>query len=344
VRVLVASTFVPFREGRSEVVARDLVNALRARGHDVDAVAIPTSPRWDALLEQTLAMRMLDVAGTSDALVAIRSPSHALRHHNKRLWFTGHHRTGYGLWGTPRWDFPAGPVGAAVRDAVTRADDLYLGEASRVFASTVDAAERLRRFSGIDAGLLRAPLGHPESFHWEVPEDYVVLPGRIIARARPALAVEAAAHLTSDARVVIAGAPDHPDVVATLEAMIARYGLERRVSLMPRRIGDAEKAELIARSLAVLCTERDAGYGHVALEAAHARKAVIACSDSGAPVELVDDARSGLVVAPEPLELARAIDSLRADPSWATALGARATEMLAERQLSWDRVVDELLS
>ena len=344
-KVVVASTFVPFVEGGAQMIMRDLVRELEVRGHEVDTVELPTSSRWDLVLEQMLALRLLEVSRGSDAMIAIRPPSYVLRHANKRLWFIHHLRSAYDLWGTPWQDFPEGPEGLAVRDAIRRYDTLCLGEAQRVFTNSLTVADRLREFNGIDAAVLYPPLGRPDSFYWEPPEDYVFYPSRITSHKRQWLAVEAAVHVASDVRVVIAGAPDSPGDLATLTEVIREHDLEGRVTLIPRWISEDEKAELIARSLGVLYLpyEEDS-YGYVSLEAAHARKPVVTCSDSGGVLELVRDGENGLVVAPEPRALAGAFDRLRADPVWASALGERGAEALGEQGISWDRVIDALLS
>jgi glycosyltransferase involved in cell wall biosynthesis len=327
------------------MIVRDLVDALRARDHEVDTVDIPTTSRWDAVLEEALAIRLLEVSRGSDVLIAIRPPSYVLRHPNKRLWFIHHHRTAYDLWGTQWQDLPSTPDGVAVRDAIRRYDDLYLREAQKIFTNSQTVADRLRAFNGIEAEVLYPPLGHPERFFWEEPEDYVFYPCRITSHKRQILAAEAASHLASDVRVVIAGAPDHPSELESLALMIRERGLERRVTLLPRWISESEKAELIARSLAVLYVPYDEdSYGYVTLEASHARKAIITCTDSGGALELVTDGENGLVVSPDGPSLAAAIDRLRADPTWATTLGARAHELLAEKDITWDRVVGALLS
>jgi len=343
--VVVASTFVPFIEGGSQMIVTDLVDALRLREHEVDTVAIPTISHWDVLLEEALAMRLLEVGHGSDVLIAIRPPSYVLRHPNKRLWFIHHHRGAYDLWGTQWQDFPPGPDGVAMRDAVHRFDDLYLAESKRIFTNSQTVADRLASFNGVDADVLYPPLGHPERFYWSAPEDYVFYPCRITSHKRQRLAVEAAGHLETDARVVIAGVPEHPGELAALTSLIAERGLERRVTLMPRWISESEKAELTARSLAVLYLPFDEdSYGYVSLEASHARKAIITCSDSGGALELVRDGDNGLVVDPDPVSLAAAIDRLAADPQLATSLGARAHQVLAEKDITWDRVVDSLTS
>jgi glycosyltransferase involved in cell wall biosynthesis len=344
VNVLVATTFVPFLDGGAQILARDLAYALRVRGHDVHEVSIPTTSRWDRLLEETLAMRLLEVGRGSDVLLALRPPSYALRHADKRVWFIHHHRSAYDLWGTQWQDFPSTARGVATRDAVRRVDDLYLAEAQRICAASKTVADRLRRFNGIDADVLYPPLAHAAGLYWEQPEDYVVYPSRITSHKRQALAIDAAAHVATDVRVVIAGAPDHPGTLEALAAMVRERGLEQRVTIIGRWISEAEKAELIARSLAVLYVPYDEDFGYVSLEAAHAGKPIVTCTDSGGAGELVRPGESGLVAAPDGRALAEAIDGLRADPARATALGVRARELLAELHVDWDRVVDRLIS
>jgi hypothetical protein len=66
-------------------------------------------------------------------------------------------------------------------------------------------------------------------------------------------------------------------------------------------------------------TTRD--YGYVTLEAMLSSKPVITCADSGGPLEFVAHDETGLVVPPEPAELARAISALAGQPARADAHG-----------------------
>jgi glycosyltransferase involved in cell wall biosynthesis len=344
VRVLVASTYVPFIEGGGRMIVRDLVSAVRERGHEVDTIEIPFHSAWDTMLEQMLAIRLMDVSEAADVLVAIRTPSYLLRHPNKRLWFIHHHRGAYDLWGTPYQDIPSTPEGLAVRHAVVAADELYLREARQIFTNSQIVADRLREFNDLEGHVLYPPLGEPQRFVPGPAEDFVFYPCRITGHKRQHLAVEAAAHLTTDARVVIAGAADSPEQLRQLNETIASHGLQDRVQLIARWISEEEKAELIARSMGVLYIPfLEDSYGYVTLEAFHAHKPVITCSDSGGTLEIVEDGENGLIVAPEPIALAAAIDRLRSDPQAAVAMGERANETLLAKDISWDRVVTSLL-
>jgi glycosyltransferase involved in cell wall biosynthesis len=145
-------------------------------------------------------------------------------------------------------------------------------------------------------------------------------------------------------RVVIAGVPDDPNQLSVLQEEIARNKLEDRVELIPRWISEKEKAELMARSVGVLYVPfLEDSYGYVTLEAFHAHKPVITCSDSGGPLEIVENGVNGLVVEPNPASVASAMDRLRADPEAAAAMGERAHQALQLRDINWDHVVSSLL-
>jgi len=343
-KVLVASTFVPFIEGGGRMIVRDLVKAVRERGHDVDTIEIPFHSQWDVMLDQMLSLRLLDVSDDADVLVAIRTPSYAINHPNKRLWFIHHHRGAYDLWGTPWQDLPSTPAGLAMREAIRGSDDLYLRESQRIFTNSQVVADRLREFNGLDGTVLYPPLGQPETFFREDAENYVFYPCRITSHKRQYLAIEAAARLSSDMRVVIAGSPDHPDHLAMLTDLVDAEGVGDRVEIIPRWISEQEKAALIARSAGVLYIPFDEdSYGYVTLEAFQAHKPVITCKDSGGTLEIIEDGVNGFVVESEPGSLAHAIDALAALPDRGVAMGDRAFGSLGQKNISWDHVVDSLL-
>jgi glycosyltransferase involved in cell wall biosynthesis len=326
------------------MIVRDLAAAVSERGHEVDTVEIPFLSVWDEMLDQMLAMRLIDVSEDADVLIAIRTPSYALKHPNKRLWFIHHHRGAYDLWGTEWQDIPSTPEGIGVRDAIRGSDDIYLREAKRVFTNSQIVADRLKKFNDLDGTVLYPPLGHPERFYHAPAEDFVFYPCRITSHKRQLLAVEAATHLETDMRVVIAGAPDHPAQLEPLQELIREHELEQRVELIPRWISEEEKAELIARSAGVLYIPFDEdSYGYVSLEAFHSHKPVITCRDSGGTLEIIEDGVNGLIAEPDAKSLAGAIDTLGSNPDQAAAMGERAYEVLQEKGINWDRVVDSLL-
>ncbi len=175
-KVLVATTCVPFVDGGARTIVRDLTRALLDRGHQVDTIEIPFKSAWDEMLEQMLAIRLMDVSDRADVLVAMRTPSYLLRHPNKRVWFIHHHRGAYDLWGTPYQDIPATAEGLAVREAIIAADNLYLREAERIFTNSKIVADRLQKYNALDGQVLYPPLGEPARFQPGPQTDYFFYP------------------------------------------------------------------------------------------------------------------------------------------------------------------------
>jgi glycosyltransferase involved in cell wall biosynthesis len=345
VRVLVASTYVPFVRGGADLIVEDLTGALRERGHEVDTIRIPFHSDWKEMLEQMMAIRLMDVSSAADTLIAIRTPSYLLRHPNKRVWFIHHHRGAYDLWGTPYQDIPSTPEGLGVRQLIIDADNLYLKEAQRIYTNSVVVQSRLKSFNDIDSEVLYPPLGAHEAFKSGPAGDYVFYPSRIVGHKRQWLLVRAAAHLKTDTRIVIAGSPGSPTELLSLEQEIEDLGLRERVELIPRWISEDEKVDLMSKSLAVVYIPLwEDSYGYVTLEAFHSHKPIITCTDSGGTLEVIRDGVNGLIAEPSEESLAAAIDRLRSHPETAAAMGERAHETPELNDINWDRVITSLLA
>ena len=87
----------------------------------------------------------------------------------------------------------------------------------------------------------------------------------------------------------------------------------------------------------------DEDYGYVTLEAMQAAKAVITCTDSGGPLEFVDDQETGFIVPPIAEPIAETIDHLSSDNNFAQKIGRFALEKYNSLDLSWSRVVKTLV-
>jgi len=132
-RILIATSQVPFIRGGAEIHAEGLRDALRAVGHEAEIIAIPF--KWyppQQILDHMLACRLLDlteVAGTPvDLLIGLKFPAYLIPHPNKVLWILHQHRTAYELWDHPLSDMIYYPNGAQVRDELPSADHRYRDE------------------------------------------------------------------------------------------------------------------------------------------------------------------------------------------------------------------------
>jgi glycosyltransferase involved in cell wall biosynthesis len=109
------------------------------------------------------------------------------------------------------------------------------------------------------------------------------------------------------------------------------------------RLTNAEKLSFYAHCLGVFFAPYNEDYGYVTLEAMLSRKPVITCKDSGEPVEFVIDGETGRIVESDPKEIARAIDELFENQSFARKMGIAGHDRYNDLDISWDNVVQKLL-
>lgn len=338
-RVVVAAPQVPFVRGGAELMADDLVGALRARGYEAELVTIPF--KWypgTRVLDQALLWRLADLSESDgrpiDRVIATKFPAYCVRHPNKVAWVLHQFRQAYDYDRTVLGQFDESPVDRATRQAVMRLDAVTLGEARKVFATSRTVADRLKQFNGIDAAVLPHP---PQSLPYREaePEGFVLSVNRLDRAKRIDLLIEAAKREPS-LRIVIAG--EGPDR-ARLEGLAS--GLDGQVRFAGR-VDDEELTDLYARSLAVYYAPIDEDFGMVPYEAFLSGKPVVTALDAGGPLEVVHDRETGVVTAPEPEAIAQACTYLAAHVDEAKAWG-RAGRVLAER-VTWDACIDALLS
>ena len=337
-RIAVCAPQVPFVHGGAEVMADDLVSAFRARGHETELVTIPF--KWypgTRVLDQAFLWRLVDLTESDgrpiDRVIATKFPAYCVRHPNKVAWVLHQFRQAYDYDRTELGQFSESPEDRATRQAVERLDAVALGEARRVFATSQNVADRLRRFNGIDAEVLPHP---PQSLPYRTaePEGFVLSVNRLDRAKRIDLLIEAARSEPS-LRIVIAG--DGPDR-ERLERLAG--GLNGQVEFTGR-VEDDALADLYARCLAVYYAPVDEDFGMVPYEAFLSAKPVVTTVDAGGPLEVVRDRETGVVVAPESASLAAACVYLGTHVDEAKALG-RAGQAVA-RQVNWDACIDALL-
>jgi glycosyltransferase involved in cell wall biosynthesis len=329
---------VPFVRGGAELMAEDLVDALRRRGHEADLVTIPF--KWypgTRVLDQALLWRLADLTESDgrkiDRVIATKFPAYCVRHPSKVAWVLHQFRQAYDYDRTELGQFSESPEDRATRRAIERLDAVALGEARRVFATSANVADRLRRFNGIEAAVLPHP---PQALPYRTApsEGFVLSVNRLDRAKRIDLLVEAA-KLEPSLRVVVVG--EGPDR-GRLESLAA--GLDGRVRFAGR-VGDDELADLYARSLAVYYAPIDEDFGMVPYEAFLSEKPVLTTHDAGGPLEVVRDGETGVVAAPDAAAIAAACRLLAERADDAAAWG-RAGRAVAER-VTWDACVDALL-
>ncbi len=341
-RILVCTAQVPFARGGAELLAEGLCDALRARGHSADMVALPYA--WqphDRLATSALAWRLLDLTHVDgapvDQIICTKFPSYAARHPRKVVWLVHQHRQAYDWYGTPLSDFANTPEDRAIRDQLLRIDRAMLGEAQRRYAISRNVAARLRRFTGLDAMPLHPPSRYAERLHAGPYGDYLLSDARLDAAKRLDLLLRALARTSMPIRCVLIGAGADRE---RLERLAAELGLGARAEFRGF-VPDEELIALYAAARAVYYAPYDEDYGFTSIQALAAARPVITTEDAGGVLEFVTDGVTGLVAPPDPVAIAARLDLLFADQGLAARLGAAGPARVAG--ITWDRVIDALI-
>jgi glycosyltransferase involved in cell wall biosynthesis len=347
-KILLATTQVPFVHGGAEVLAEGLRDALIAKGYQTEIAAIPF--KWyppERILDSMLACRLLDLTEASgnrvDLLIGLKFPAYLIPHPRKAMWIVHQHRSAYDLWGHPLSDLHLHPTGAQVREAIEQADRKLIPEARVIATSSRNVSRRLQQYCGIASEPLYNPPANAERFHCAGQEDYLFYPSRIDRSKRQDLVIEALACTRHPVMVQFAGAPNDRAYAEEMRERARALGVEGRIEWLGM-IPEEEKIERYAWALGVLFPPLDEDYGYVSLEAMLSSKPLVTCTDSGGPLEFIEAGESGLVADPTPESLAEAMDTLWENRASAEKMGRSARERYAGMRISWDTVISYLLS
>jgi glycosyltransferase involved in cell wall biosynthesis len=344
-RVAVVTSTPLFVEGGHLVIARALVQALREEGHQAELILTPQN-RFGRQGAAYLATWLTDVGvgvdgRAIDQVISTRFPSYAVRHPNHVCWLNHTMREYYDQWemfsASLKWK---GRIKETGRRTLIHTADRWLLKKNvrRVVCQSRSVQARLHRWGGIQSDVLYPPPPQ-RPYRCEEYGDYIFAISRLAPMKRLSLLIEALANPeAAGIRCVIAGEGDQHQV---LEHAIATRGLASRVTLIGR-VSDDEMLEHLARCRAVCFPPLDEDYGFVTVEAFASRKAVITCTDSGGPAELVNDNINGKLCPPRPETLAVALREVMEDERLAERLGKAALEKVSS--MTWSKAVQRLMA
>jgi glycosyltransferase involved in cell wall biosynthesis len=340
--ILVCEAQVPFVHGGAEILVRELVAELRARGHRAELVSVPF--KWypkEEILPHAAAWRLLDLSESNgrpvDVVIASKFPTYFVRHPNKVAWLVHQYRAAYELCGTEYSDFHHLDLDVGLRERLMQLDTEMLGECRTLYSIARTTSARLAKYNGLEAPVLYHPPRLAARLTAGEYGDYVLSVGRIESVKRVDLAVRAMAHVDRPVRLIVAGEGTQRE---TVERVASDAGVADRVTFLGRA-SDEQIIELYAGALAVVYPPYDEDYGYVTLESFLARKPVVTCHDSGGPTEFVVDGTNGSICEPSAEALAAAVNDLAANRQRARTLG-EAGHAVASR-ITWDGVVEKLV-
>lgn len=187
---------------------------------------------------------------------------------------------------------------------------------------------------------------------------YVLFVGRITRQKGIIHLVDAIPHIAPETQIVLlAGAPDTPEIAAEMKEHIAlaRRGRDNVFwidTMLPR----AETIQFYSHATVFACPSVYEPFGIINLEAMACETAVVASKVGGIP-EVVVPGETGTLVDPDlkpgtflpkdpegfSRSLANAINALVADPNLARSYG-RAGRARAEGHFSWDAIAEKTLA
>lgn len=219
---------------------------------------------------------------------------------------------------------------------VVQALDHFGLQPARIAQYTAISNTVRRRAGYFPPGADVAVLHHPprlEAFRC-AGDDHLFTISRLDGAKRIGLIVEAMRYVKADIPLLIGGVgPDEP----RLRELAAGDSRIRFLGAM----NDADVLDAYAHALAVPFVPYDEDLGLVMIEAMRSGKPVITVTDAGGVTEFVEHGHTGLCVAPEPIEIAHAIDQLCQDRAGARQMGVQARRRVAG--VTWHAVAERLL-
>jgi glycosyltransferase involved in cell wall biosynthesis len=342
--VLVVTSSPPFAEGGHLVMARELVRALAEAGHQASLHITPQN-RFGRQGRAYLAAWCTDVGlahedGPIDQVISLRYPAYAVRHERHVCWLNHRMREYYDLWDQFRarlsWK---NRVKEGLRRQIVHRIDGYLltRRVSRLFAISGTVQARLQRWGGIPSEVLHVP-PPARAYRCDGYGDYLFGVSRLAPLKRFDLVLRALAEpIAAGIRCVIAGEGAELEPLLRLRRQL---DLDDRVELVGR-VDEPALLTHLARCRAVVFPPVEEDYGIVTVEAFSSGKAVLTCTDSGGPAEVVRNGTNGFVVVPTPEALSRAMRAVVDDRLLAVRLGEAGAATAA--RMTWPDAVQRLL-
>ncbi|MCX9158351.1 glycosyltransferase family 4 protein [Niveibacterium sp. 24ML] len=341
-KVIVASTQVPFIRGGAEAMTEGLLKALREAGHSAELVTLPFrfSP-LDEVVENMESWESLDFerfdAGQVDHLIALKFPAFNVQHPRKTVWLMHQHRSVYELFDTSFGE-QANERNCTLREKILRSDCRNLSSARAVFTISQTVSDRLKLFNDVESEPLYQPPPGAEYFTPGPVFPYVYCPSRLEKLKRQDLLIKAMQYVKSPVAAVIAG---EGGMAHEYKKLAYELGVENRVSFVGH-VDPKQMCRYYSNCLAVFFGPFSEDYGFITLEAMLSGKPVVTCTDSGGPMEFVLHGQTGFVVPPDPEAIAVSIDDLWNSPSHGRHIGMAGLERYGDLGISWNRVVEKL--
>jgi glycosyltransferase involved in cell wall biosynthesis len=346
-KVGIATVQVPFTTGGAELLADGLCAQIKKKGHEAEVISMPF--KWyppSCIINEMEASRLLDVTEVNgspiDLLITLKFPAYFFQHSNKVMWMLHQHRQAYDLYGTQHGDLHTTLEGIKVSKLIKQWDDQYIPEHKSLFTISNTVSKRLSHYNNLISEPLYPPPFNDELFHCNSWENFILAPGRIDSLKRQALIIEAMTEVPNFVKLILIG-NDQGKYANFCKKRVEELGLNSRVIFMGL-VNEEQKVDLYSRATAVYNGVLDEDFGYVTIESFLSGKPVVTHSDSGGPLEFVISGENGFVTEPSPNAIAHSFRKIFETPNFACEMGKNGYNRIKEKNITWTRVIERLLS
>jgi len=309
-----------------------LINSLNTASTSATLVEVLIDESsFETIQESYLRCYDLDLSDY-DAVISTKAPTFLVRHPNHICYLVHTIRVFYDMF---EQEFGRGnQVLKTQRDTIQKLDTgaLRSPRTKKVFTIGNEVSQRLLKYNGIESEVLHPALVL-DNFH-QGNYEYIFMPGRLHRWKRVDLVIKAMRHLQHPIRLKIVGTGEQEQELRELS------GTDERIEFLGR-VSDEELLDLYANALVIPFVPIREDYGYVTLEAFAHTKPVISCQDSGECLQFVKNGINGFVVAPQPKEIAKAIEYFINHPEQAKVMGK--SGQLDISHINWSNISQRLL-
>jgi glycosyltransferase involved in cell wall biosynthesis len=339
-RIVIPSIQVPFIRGGANQMVEGLARVLKQKGHQVEIVTVPFKffPERDVegLVDFWMNQDFNSFNGYEiDKVIVLQFPAYYVRHRNKTLWLMHQYRAVYDLYHAET----ASDELNSLKDKIHQLDSTELKKYKIIYTISKTVSHRLEKYNGIHSIHIYHPPYGEDRFYCEEPYNYIFYPSRLELHKRQDLLIKAMKFTKTPVVAIIAGIGGQEQMYSKL---IEDWELKSKVKLIGA-ISDEEKYTLYARALAIFFGPFNEDYGYVTLEAMLSEKPVITCTDSGGPLEFINNQENGFIVEPSPEFVAEKIDWFYNNRPKAKEMGKCGLDSYKKKNINWENVVEKLL-
>jgi len=343
-KIALCTVQVPFVKGGAEYLCDSLYNEMIKRDYEIEYIKIPF--KWyppQEIISNSLIWKLLDLSESNgskiDGVITTKFPSYLVKHQNNVVWLIHQHRSAYDKAYTQYDDLTFYEKnGDIVRKKIHEMDNKSLNSARKVYTIAENVTNRLLKYNNIQGTTLYPPPPFTGKYYCNNYDDYILYPSRLDSLKRQDLVIKSMGYVKSRIRLKIIG--EGPES-ARYQQLASEYKVNDRIDFCGK-LPESELLDLYANASCVLYTPYDEDLGFVTMESFFSKKPVITCSDSGGPLEFVDDTINGYIVEPDPKKIAQKID-LMIQNGLSQQMGKMGYKKICHMNLSWDSVIKKLL-